>query len=339
MSEYLLEVNSLIKHFRVGGWPKPRVVHAVDGVSFEISRGETLGLVGESGSGKSTVGRCLLQLLEVTEGEILFKGENLSQLRGKDIHRLRHEMQIVFQDPAGSLNPRFTIKRILTEPYKRFNLLPKDQIHGAIVQLLDDTGMQEQDLEKFPHNFSGGQQQRIAIARALAPKPSLIVLDEPTSSLDVSVRMQITDLLQDLQDEHNLAYMFISHDLSVIRHVCDRVAVMYLGQFVEVGPTADVFSNPKHPYTKALIDAVPIPDPESNYERIKLEGEVPSVIDPPAGCRFHPRCPEAMPICSVETCGELYPVGENWKVACHRVIAASQTESGFVNGDKVAMRS
>jgi len=332
MSRHLLEVRGLVKHFYVGGWPKARVVHAVDGVSFEIDHGETFGLVGESGSGKSTVGRCILQLIEPTNGEIIFNGKNLAQLRGKERDRFRHQMQIVFQDPAGSLNPRFTIKRILTEPYKRFDLLPKDQIHDAIVQLLDDTGLQEADLGKFPHNFSGGQQQRIAIARALAPKPSLIVLDEPTSSSDVSVRMQIIDLLQNLQEEYDLAYLFISHDLSIIRHICDRVAVMYLGQFVEVGPTAKVFANPKHPYTRALIDAVPIPDPEVRYDRVKLKGEAPSVIEPPPGCRFHPRCPEAMPICAVETCGELYPVEKEWKVACHRVIANSQAKSAKVPG-------
>lgn len=329
MNGHLLEVQGLVKHFHVGGWPKPRVVHAVDGVSFEIDHGETLGLVGESGSGKSTVGRSILQLIEATGGEVIFKGMNLTRLRGKERDRYRRQMQIVFQDPAGSLNPRFTIKRILSEPYKRFGLLSKDQIRSAIIQLLEDTGLQEADLEKFPHNFSGGQQQRIAVARALAPKPALIVLDEPTSSLDVSVRMQIIDLLQKLQKEYDLAYLFISHDLSVIRHVCDRTAVMYLGQFVEVGPTAEMFASPKHPYTKALIDAVPIPDPEARYERLKLEGEVPSVIEPPPGCRFHPRCPQARPICGVETCGELYPVAHNWKVACHRVIEDNQAKAAM----------
>lgn len=321
MSENLLEVRNLVKHYFVSGWPKTRVVHAVDGVSFEINYGETLGLVGESGSGKSTVGRCILQLIEATDGDVIFKGENLSQIHGKDRDRFRRQMQIVFQDPNGSLNPRFTIKRILSEPYIRFGLLPKEQIRSAIVELLEATGLQEADLEKLPHNFSGGQQQRIAVARALAPKPSLIVLDEPTSSLDVSVRMQIIDLLKDLQKEYHLAYLFISHDLSVVRHVCDRVAVMYLGQLVEIGPTKEMFASPKHPYTKALIDAVPIPDPEASYQRLKLEGEVPSAIELPSGCRFHPRCPDAIPSCAVETCSELYSVAPNWKVACHKVMA------------------
>jgi len=318
MHEPLLQTNKLVKHFPAGGWPQQRFVHAVDGVSFVLHRGETLGLVGESGSGKTTVGRCILRLVEPTSGQILFDGQEISNLPRSEQHKVRRRMQMVFQDPAGSLNPRFTIWRILSEPYQRFKLLPGDQIRKAILQLLADTGLQASDLEKYPHNFSGGQQQRIAVARALAPKPDLIVLDEPTSSLDVSVRMQIIDLLQNLQSQYNLAYLFISHDLSVIRHVCNRVAVMYLGRLVEVAPATDLFRTPKHPYSQALIDAVPIPDPALRHERVPLKGEVPSLIAPPPGCRFHPRCPVGIDRCQVEA-PELLTVGKDWEVACHLV--------------------
>ncbi|GAB4537551.1 MAG: dipeptide ABC transporter ATP-binding protein [Anaerolineae bacterium] len=318
MSEPLLQIRNLVKHFPAGGWPQRRFVHAVDDISFVLHRGETLGLVGESGSGKTTVGRCILRLVEPTSGQIHFDGQEISKLSRGEGRKLRRRMQMVFQDPAGSLNPRFTIWRTLSEPYHRFKLLPGDQIREAILQLLADTGLQPSDLEKYPHNFSGGQQQRIAVARALAPRPDLIVLDEPTSSLDVSVRMQIIDLLQNLQQQYNLAYLFISHDLSVIRHVCNRVAVMYLGRLVEVAPAADLFRAPKHPYSQALIDAVPIPDPALRHERIPLKGEVPSLITPPPGCRFHPRCPAAIARCQTEM-PELLPIEKNWEVACHLV--------------------
>ncbi len=320
MSEPLLQTDHLVKYFPAGGWPKRQFVHAVDDVSFVLHRGETLGLVGESGSGKTTVGRCILRLVESTSGQIVFGGQEITNLSGSDQRKLRRRMQMVFQDPAGSLNPRFTIWRILSEPYQRFDLLPKDQVRQAILQLLSDTGLQASDLEKFPHNFSGGQQQRIAVARALAPRPDLIVLDEPTSSLDVSVRMQIIDLLQNLQQQYNLAYLFISHDLSVIRHVCNRVAVMYLGRLVELAPAADLFRAPQHPYSQALIDAVPIPDPALRHERVPLKGEVSSLIAPPPGCRFHPRCPVAIDRCRDEV-PQMLGVGEGWEVACHLVNA------------------
>ncbi len=320
MSEPLLQVKGLVKHFPAGGWPRPRVVHAVDDVSLVLYRSETLGLVGESGSGKTTVGRCILRLVEPTAGEIVFDGRNIGGLSGREQHRLRRRMQMVFQDPAGSLNPRFSIWRTLSEPYQRFGLLPRQEMRPAVLKLLADTGLQAADLEKYPHNFSGGQQQRIAVARAVAPKPELIVLDEPTSSLDVSVRMQVIDLLQALQREYSLSYLFISHDLSVIRHVCNRVAVMYLGRLVEVGPAAELFRAPRHPYTQALIAAVPVPDPTLRHERVPLAGEVPSTINPPPGCRFHPRCRQADERCRHES-PALRSIGAGREVACH--LAAS----------------
>lgn len=312
----LVSVSSLVKHFPAGGWPRPRVVHAVDGVSLTINRGETLGLVGESGSGKTTVGRCILRLTEPTSGTVLFDGLDVLTLPGGAMRRLRRRMQMVFQDPAGSLNPRFTVWQILSEPYRRFGLLPTRQIRGAILKLLADTGLQASDLEKYPHNFSGGQQQRIAVARAMASKPDLIVLDEPTSSLDVSVRMQVIDLLQQLQDQYGMSYLFISHDLSVIRHVCNRVVVLYLGQIVETAPAAELFSRPFHPYSQALIAAVPVPDPAMRRQRIPLPGEIPSVITPPPGCRFHPRCRYAVPRCKEEVPTTLKMASER-TVACH----------------------
>ena len=318
MSEPLLRIDGLVKHFHVGGWPQAQVVHAVDGVSFVLDRGETLGLVGESGSGKTTVGRCILRLIEPTAGQVIFEGHDLARLSSGEVRKFRPRMQMVFQDPAGSLNPRFSVWRILNEPYRRFGLLPKDQVREAILQLLADTGLQPADLEKYPHNFSGGQQQRIAVARTMAPKPDLMVLDEPTASLDVSVRMQIIDLFQELQRQFNLAYLLISHDLSVIRHVCNRVAVMYLGRLVEVAAAADLFAHPKHPYTQALIDAVPIPDPAMRHERTPLKGEVPSLISPPSGCHFHPRCPLAVDRCQVEV-PTLRTVEPDWDVACYLV--------------------
>lgn len=316
MGEPLLQVEELVKHFPIGGWPRRRVVHAVDGVSFDLARGETLGLVGESGCGKSTVGRCILRLLRPTSGRILFEGEDVLRLDRRELFRLRKRMQMVFQDPAGSLNPRFTIFKILKEPYERFLLCPPSEIRDAVIRLLNEVGLQADSLEKYPHSFSGGQQQRIGVARAVASKPDLVVLDEPTSSLDVSIRMQVIDLLQNLQLRHRLSYLFISHDLSVIRHVCNRVAVMYSGKLVEIARTADLFKDPRHPYTQALIAAVPVPDPSLRQARVPLPGEVPSAIDPPQGCRFHPRCRYAKEVCRIEP-PELREIGTERKVACH----------------------
>jgi oligopeptide/dipeptide ABC transporter ATP-binding protein len=288
----------------------------VDGVSFVLHHGETLGLVGESGCGKSTVGRCILRLIEPTSGQILFDGQDMVRLPGSELQKLRRRMQMVFQDPAGSLNPRFTVSQILREPYKRFRLLPDSEIREAVLKLMADVGLQASGMEKYPHSFSGGQQQRIGVARAVASKPDLIVLDEPTSSLDVSIRMQVIDLLQNLQQQHSLSYLFISHDLSVIRHVCNRVAVMYLGRLVEVASTVELFRHPKHPYTQALIAAVPVPDPTMRRERVPLPGEIPSAITPPPGCRFHPRCRMSFDRCRFEA-PELEDVESGWRVACH----------------------
>jgi len=316
MPEPLLQVQGLVKHFPAGGWPKRRVVHAVDGVSFALYRGETLGLVGESGSGKTTVGRCILRLLEPTAGRILFDTRDITRLSGREWQQLRRRMQMVFQDPAGSLNPRFTTWRTLSEPYLRFHLLPKRDIRPAVIELLTNTGLQPADLDKYPHNFSGGQQQRIAVARALAPRPDLIVLDEPTASLDVSVRMQVIDLLERLQRDFDLSYLFISHDLSIIRHISHRTAVMYLGQLVEIGPTQELFRSPLHPYTRALLAAAPVPDPSLRRVRVALPGEVPSAINPPPGCRFHPRCELASSRCRCQA-PELFHVSPSREVACH----------------------
>jgi len=299
VSEALLEVEDLKKHFPIrGGFIRRNVNHvrAVDGVSFDIPQGQTLGLVGESGCGKTTVGRTLLRLTDPTAGSIRFRGQEIATLSRRRMRELRPKMQIVFQDPMSSLNPRMTIKQILTEPL-RLNGVGRDAAHKRIVELLETVGMTAEQANRFPHEFSGGQRQRIGVARALALNPDFIVLDEPTSALDVSVQAQVLNLLSRLQKELDLTYLFISHDLSVIRHLCDEVAVMYLGRIVEKGPVEKVFTSPQHPYTQALLSAVPIPDPETRAKRIILTGDVPSPVNPPKACRFHPRCPRAQAIC------------------------------------------
>lgn len=316
MTEILVQVEGLVKYFPISGWLRPRIVRAVDGLSLTIYRGETVGLVGESGSGKTTVGRCILRLIEPTAGRIIFDGHDVTKLSGKALLQLRRRMQMVFQDPAGSLNPRFNVWQILSEPFKRFKLLPEAEIREAVLQLVSEIGLQPADLDKYPHNFSGGQLQRICVARAIASKPDFIVLDEPTSSLDVSIRMQIIDLLQNLQNKYGLSYLFISHDLSVIRHTCNYVAVMYLGRLVEVAPAVELFRDPKHPYTQALIAAVPVPDPKLRHMRNPLPGEVPSVIAPPPGCRFHPRCRFALNKCRLEA-PDLKAISPQRWIACH----------------------
>jgi peptide/nickel transport system ATP-binding protein len=320
MSVPLLEVNDLKKHFAVrsGLFGMNRAcVYAVDGVSFDINRGETLALVGESGCGKSTVGRCILQLFDITAGEINLGGRRIDDMSKGALRALRQCLQIVFQDPFSSLNPRMRIRDILAEPIRNFGLVQsaaevKTRIHG----LLDKVHLPRDAANRWPHEFSGGQRQRIAIARALAAEPDLIVCDEAVSALDVSVKAQIVNLLQDLQRELGLAMLFISHDLAIVEHLTHRVAVMYLGKIVEMGPKRQIFAAPKHPYTEALLSSVPVAEPGAARTRIILKGDVPSPINPPKGCRFHPRCPYAFDRCRVEE-PVLRPSEAGHVVACH----------------------
>lgn len=298
MDTNLLEVDNLQKHFPIGANylnRNPRILRAVDGVSFSIKAGQTLALVGESGSGKTTVGRLITRLIEPTGGTIKFKGEDITHLRGKSLRHFRPRMQMVFQDPYTSLNPRLSIHRIIAEPL-HINGWSSRQIQERVEELFDAVGLTPEHAQRLPHAFSGGQRQRVAIARALALNPELIICDEPVSALDMSIQARILNLLVDLQKRYNLTYLFISHDLSVVRLLADQVAVMYMGQIVEMGPTDSVFTNPLHPYTRALMDSVPDPYLRSGLK--VLGGEVPSNIDPPGGCRFHTRCPARMSICS-----------------------------------------
>jgi oligopeptide/dipeptide ABC transporter ATP-binding protein len=313
----LLEIRNLTKHFPVQRrlFQPNQVVHAADGVSLLVRPGETLGLVGESGSGKSTIGRCTLLLIRPTSGEIYFAGHNLLQLNRGELRRLRRQMQMVFQDPTDSLNPRSTCRQILLDALHHAET-PRERRLETAVRLLEQVGLETADLDKYPHQFSGGQQQRISIARALAFEPRLLILDEPTASLDVSVKTQVTQLLNNLQDEMGHAYILISHDLSNVKHVADRVAVMYLGQIVETGRSCDIFADPRHPYTRVLIDSVPIPNPTLHRARNELKGEIPSPIHPPEGCRFHTRCPLRKEICAhVEP--HLVQVAPGHMIACN----------------------
>ncbi len=297
----LLNVVDLAKHFPLGGGilAKPKGwVKAVDGVSFAVSRGESFGLVGESGCGKTTLGRLILRLIEPSGGRIEFDGQNIGSLSTTEMMPLRRRMQIIFQDPYASLDPRMKIDAIVTEPLRASRSLTRSQCREAAADLLEKVGLRKDDLNKYPHEFSGGQRQRIGIARSLCVRPELIVADEPVSALDVSIQAQVINLLDDLKEEFKLSYVFISHDLSVVEHICDRIAVMYLGTVVEMATTEDFSKSPRHPYTKALLLAVPIPDPHCRAEPFPIEGDVPSPIDPPAGCAFHPRCPFAFDRCS-----------------------------------------
>jgi peptide/nickel transport system ATP-binding protein len=302
--EILLEVKNLVKHYPVTkGFIFQRqvgAVKAVDGLDFFIRRGETLGLVGESGCGKTTTGRVILRLQEPTSGEALFEGRDIFKLHKEELRRMRRDMQIIFQDPYSSLNPRMTVGDIIGEPLEIHNLARgRDKIR-RVQELLEVVGLSPYHANRYPHEFSGGQRQRIGIARALAVNPKLIIADEPVSALDVSIQAQVLNLLESLQREFGLTYLFIGHDLSVVKHISDRIAVMYLGKIVEMAPADELFANPQHPYTEALLSAVPIPNPEMRRERIILPGDVPSPINPPAGCRFHTRCLYAQPSCRVD---------------------------------------
>ena len=322
----LLEVKDLKKHFPIRTGVLKRTtghVYAVDGVSFAVEKGETMGLVGESGGGKSTVGRTVLRLTPATGGDVSFEGINVMKASRSQMQKLRRDMQIVFQDPYASLNPRMRIRSIVGEALVIHKIGTEAERKKRVAELLETVGLNAEHGERYPHEFSGGQRQRIGIARALALNPKLIVLDEPVSALDVSIRAQVLNLLEDLQDEFGLTYLFVSHDLSVVKHISDRVAVMYLGKIVEISDSAVLYDCPQHPYTEALLSAVPIPDPhtERSRQRIVLEGDVPSPANPPSGCVFHPRCPRAQEICTtVMPCLVATPgrdAGERHEVACY----------------------
>ena len=316
----LLRVQNLVKRFPIRSGVLSRVteqVHAVDGVSLDIQAGETLGLVGESGCGKSTTGRCILRLIEPTEGEIWFEGRNVTQLDKRSQRALTRDMQIIFQDPFASLDPRMQVGRIIGEALVIHRLARNArERQDRVVQLLETVGLHPDHLHRFPHEFSGGQRQRIGIARALAVNPKLIVCDEPVSALDVSIQAQVINLLEDLQRQLGLTYLFIAHDLSVVEHISARVAVMYLGRIVEVAPSRALYTMPRHPYTEALLSAVPIPDPTVQRKRIVLKGDVPNPIQPPPGCHFHPRCPRAEARCRTEA-PVLRDMADRHQVACH----------------------
>ena len=314
----LLNIVDLVKHFPLGGGvlAKPRGwVKAVDGVSFTVSRGESFGLVGESGCGKTTLGRLILRLIQPTDGRIEFEEQNIFSLSPAELMPLRRRMQIIFQDPYSSLDPRMKVDAIITEPLRAIQRLTRQQRQDTAAELLEKVGLQKADLDKYPHEFSGGQRQRIGIARSLCVRPELIVADEPVCALDVSIQAQVINLMRDLKDEFNLAYVFISHDLSVVEHICDRIAVMYLGTIIELATTEDFSNAPRHPYTRGLLQAVPLPDPHRRTEPFAMDGDVPNPIDPPTGCSFHPRCPYKFDRCSVAT-PPLVETTANHFVAC-----------------------
>jgi len=318
----LLSVDNLVKHFPIMRGiifqKQVAAVHAVDGVSFNIQRGETLGLVGESGCGKSTTGRTILQLYRPTAGTVVFDGVDLVELKGEDLRKMRRKMQMIFQDPYASLNPRMTVGEIIGEPLAIHKVANSKEINERVEHLLKLVGLNPAFANRYPHEFSGGQRQRIGVARALSLQPSFIICDEPISALDVSIQAQVVNLLEDLQQQFNLTYLFVAHDLSMVRHISDRVAVMYLGVIVELASRDEVYYHPLHPYTQALLSAVPIPDPVADAKRKRtiLQGDVPSPVNPPSGCRFRTRCPIAEPVCA-ETRPEFREIQTGHFVACH----------------------
>ena len=315
----ILEVKNLVKFFPIRKGVFQRVVghvRAVDDVSFTIGHGKTMGLVGESGCGKTTVGRTLLRLYPATKGEVIFDGQKVFETGREAFRRLRPQMQIIFQDPYSSLSPRMPVGEIIGEAVREHALVSKDEYRQYVMNIMDQCGLQKHHIDRYPHEFSGGQRQRICIARALALKPRFIVADEPVSALDVSIQAQIINLMGDLQKEYGLAYLFISHDLSVVEHISDTVGVMYLGSMVEQGARADVFAKPLHPYTQALFSAVPVPDPDAKMNRVILQGDIPSPANPPSGCKFHTRCSRCMEVCKQQD-PVMRDLGEGHRVACH----------------------
>lgn len=315
----LLEVKNLVKHYPIKAGVLQKTVgqvRSVDGVSFSINRGQTFGLVGESGCGKTTIGRTLIRLVEPTAGQALLNGQDIFALNKKDLKALRPKIQMIFQDPYSSLNPRMPVGEIIGEAVREHNLVEKNRLKDYILQVMEECGLRRYYIDRYPHEFSGGQRQRICIARALALRPELVIADEPVSALDVSIQAQVINLMKDLQTKNSLTYLFISHDLSVVEYLADMVGVMYLGSLVELASKEQIFANPKHPYTEALLSAVPIPDPDKKMNRIILEGDIPSASNPPKGCKFHTRCPKCMDICK-----EQAPVwkdyGNGHYTACH----------------------
>lgn len=322
MTQPLLKIEGLKKHFPTttgGAFSKVKgVVKAVDGIDLEINAGQTIGLVGESGCGKTTAGRTILKLYEPTEGKIIFEGEDLAPLSPKKMKPYRSQMQMIFQDPFASLNPRHTVGSLIAAPFQIQGITPEGGIIEEVQRLMKRVGLNPEHINRYPHEFSGGQRQRIGVARAIALKPKLIVADEPVSALDVSIQAQVVNLLEDLQQEFNMAYIFVAHDLSVVQHISDRVIVMYLGKVMEEADKNDLFSHPRHPYTKALLSAVPVPDPKIGRarERIILQGDLPSPVNPPSGCVFNTRCWKAQDRCRTEV-PQLMQIGENHRIACH----------------------
>lgn len=317
--DYILEVRNLKKHFDLGGGFLSRsklVIRAVDDISFSVQRGETFGLVGESGCGKTTLGQTIVRLYEPTAGQVIFDGVDISAMGANELRQHRRRMQMIFQDPSASLDPRMTVGSIIAEPLNIFGIGSKEERRDRVRELLRVVGLNAYFVNRYPHEFSGGQRQRIGIARSLALNPKLVICDEPVSALDVSIQAQVLNLLRDLQSQFDLTYLFIAHNLSVVAHISDRIGVMYLGKMVEIGDARVITENPKHPYTQALISAVPVADPSRQRDRVILEGDVPSPADPPSGCYFHPRCPVARPDCS-ERAPELREIGPGHWVSCH----------------------